>query len=184
MLTQPSRGAIQPSGSPAESRRGFLKWISVLGGGFYAALLGVPALRAFLSPLGVEKSKDNWVKVADDIAVIDLGTPTKLDFVQIMNDAWVETREMNSIWVITEDGEKFKAFSGQCTHLGCGYGFDKEKGTFFCPCHHGVFDVKTGAVLGGPPPRQLDELKVEIRDSAIFVNFKKFRLGVEEKLET
>jgi UDP-glucose 4-epimerase len=30
----------------------------------------------------------------------------------------------------------------------------------------------------------LDELKVDIRDSAIFVNFRKYRLGVEEKVET
>ena len=184
MLSQPSRGTIPPPRSPEESRRGFLKWISALGGGVYAALLGVPVVRAFVSPLATVESKENWAKVADDIAVIDLGTPTKLDFVQIIDDAWVETREMNSIWVITEDGEHFKAFSGQCTHLGCGYGFDKENGTFFCPCHHGVFDVKTGDVLSGPPPRKLDELAVEIRDSAIFVNFKKFRLGVEEKVET
>ena len=183
MLSQPSRGVIPPSKSPTEDRRGFLKWVSAVGGGLYAGLLGVPAVRAFLSPLKAEELKENWVKVADDIAVIDLGTPTKLDFVQITNDAWVETREMNSVWVITEDGANFKAFSGQCTHLGCGYSFDKEKGTFFCPCHHGVFDVKTGAVLGGPPPRKLDELKVDIRDSAIFVNFKKYRLGVEEQVE-
>ena len=182
MLSQP-RSPLAPTGPPAESRRGFLKWMSALGGGLYAALLGVPAIRAFVSPLSTVESKENWVKVADDIAVIDLGTPTKLDFVQIANDAWVETREMNSVWVITEDGEKFKAFSGQCTHLGCGYGFDAEKKTFFCPCHHGAFDIKTGAVLAGPPPRPLDELKVEIRDSAIFVNFKKYRLGVDTQVE-
>jgi hypothetical protein len=38
-------------------------------------------------------------------------------------------------------------------------------------------------VLGGPPPRGLDELEVEVRDSAVFVKYKEYRLGVESKVE-
>ena len=46
-----------------------------------------------------------------------------------------------------------------------------------------AFDVKTGEVLAGPPPRPLDELQVEIRDSAVFVNYRDYRLGVSDKIE-
>ena len=56
------------------------------------------------------------------------------------------------IWIGRNDG-KIYALSTTCTHLGCSYAFDKAKKTFFCPCHRGQFDVKTGKVLAGPPPR-------------------------------
>ncbi len=62
--------------------------------------------------------------------------------------------------------------------------YDKTKKIFACPCHHGEFDVKTGRVLAGPPPRPLDELKVEVRDDAVWVNYKDFRLGISDQIET
>jgi Rieske Fe-S protein len=31
------------------------------------------------------------------------------------------------VWLYTEDDEKFTAYSGVCTHLGCSYTFDTEK---------------------------------------------------------
>ena len=65
----------------------------------------------------------------------------------------------------------------------CGFVFDKDANNFNCPCHRGKFDVKTGAVLDGPPPRPLDELQVDIRDSAVFVKYKEYRLGVPTRVE-
>jgi menaquinol-cytochrome c reductase iron-sulfur subunit len=175
---------VRADDSVPPERRRFLRWLSVFGASVYAALLGVPALRAFFSPVATPTPSDNWVKVADDIALIDLDVPVRLDFVEFTTDAWVESRTLNTVWVYTPDGEKFKAYNGHCTHLGCGYVYDKERGNFYCPCHHGEFDVKTGNVLAGPPPRGLDELKVEIRDSAVYVNYKDYRLGVADRVET
>jgi menaquinol-cytochrome c reductase iron-sulfur subunit len=174
----------QKVAGPAPERRRFLRWLSAFAASVYAGLLGVPSLRAFFSPVATTAPTDNWVKVADDIALIDLDVPVRLDFVEFTSDAWVESRTLNAVWVYTPDGEKFKAYNGHCTHLGCGYVFDKDRGHFYCPCHHGEFEVKTGNVLAGPPPRGLDELKVEVRDSAIFVNYKDYRLGVAERVET
>lgn len=164
-------------------RRGFLRWISGFGAAVSAVLVGVPALRAFVSPMVARQRKDNWIKVADDIALLDVGVPIRVNFVQSTVDAWLESRSLNGVWLYTEDGETFKAYNGHCTHLGCAYVFDKEHASFFCPCHRGQFDVKTGAVLAGPPPRKLDELPVEIRDSAVFVKYADFRLGVAERVE-
>ena len=168
---------------PSSGRRGFLKLVSSLGAAAYAALAGLPALRAFLSPIKDEPAKENWVKVADDIALLDLGVPIRLDFVQLKADAWVESRVMNTVWVHTDDGADFRAFSGHCTHLGCGFSYDSQKKIFECPCHRGAFDAKTGAVLAGPPPRPLDQLKTEVRDSALYVQYVDYRLGVPERTE-
>lgn len=175
---------VEPSPPPeALGRRSFLQWISIACGGIVATIVGAPVVRAAFSPTIAPPPPNNWVKVADDTALLDIGTPVRLDFVQTATDAWVESRALNSVWLYTEDGEKFKAYNGRCTHLGCGYLYDKEKKMFACPCHRGQFDVKTGAVLGGPPPRPLDELEVEVRDSAVYVKYRDFRLGVAERVE-
>lgn len=165
------------------ARRSFLQRVSAALGIVIAGLVGTPALRAFLSPARAVAAPDNWIKVADDTALLDIGTPIRLDFAQTTNDAWVETRALGSVWLYTEDGDTFKAYNGHCTHLGCGYVYDKERKTFVCPCHRGQFDVKTGAVLAGPPPRPLDELAVQVKDSAVYVKYRDFRLGVAERIE-
>lgn len=170
------------AGTPV-GRRTFLRRVSGVGAAISAAMVGIPVLRAFASPTLVHKTSDTWIKVADDIALLDVGVPVRVNFVQTLQDAWVETRALNGVWLYTDDGEKFKAYNGHCTHLGCSYVYDKDRKDFFCPCHHGQFDVKTGAVLAGPPPRPLDELPVEIRDSAVYVKYADYRLGVPEKIE-
>jgi Rieske Fe-S protein len=38
----------------------------------------------------------------------------------------------------------------------------------YCPCHEGFFDAQTGKVLGGPPPRPLPEIKLEVQGKALF----------------
>ena len=172
--------------SPAtttQPRRGFLAWLSLAGGAISGVLVGVPLLRAFVSPSLPKPPKDDWVKVADDIALIDLDVPVRVTFVETKQDAWIETRTLSSVWLYTTDGERFKAYNAHCTHLGCGYVYDKDANNFFCPCHRGTFDPKTGVVLGGPPPRPLDELKVQIRESAVYVQHKNFRLGIADRVE-
>ena len=164
-------------------RRGFLKRLSAIGALFSAALVSIPVVRAIFAPTAGRKRVDNWVKVADDTALLDIGVPIRVNFVQSVDDAWIESRILSGVWLYTEDGEKFKAYNGHCTHLGCSYVYDKDRKEFFCPCHRGQFDAKTGEVLAGPPPRPLDELEVRVDDAAVFVNYKDFRLGIPERIE-
>ena len=171
------------SSHPDDSRRDFLAKVSAASGAVTAVIVGFPVVRAFASPSLPQPHVDGWVKVADDIALLDVGVPVRVNFVQQLQDAWVESRALNGVWLYTDDGDKFKAFNGHCTHLGCSYIYDKDLKHFFCPCHRGQFDPKTGEVLAGPPPRSLDELQVEIRDSAVWVNYKDYRLGVSERIE-
>jgi len=163
-------------------RRGFLRWASGIAAAVSAVVVGVPVVRALVSPAFAKPPADNWVKVADDIALLDIGVPIRLDFVSTQDDAWITARSLTGVWVYTEDGAKFKAYNAHCTHLGCGFMVSPDKQSFLCPCHRGQFDIKTGAVLAGPPPRPLDELEVQIRDSAVFVKYQDFRLGIAEKV--
>jgi len=163
-------------------RRRFLRWASAAGAAISALLLGVPSTMAFLSPAFRRAPKRAWIKITEDIATLDVGIPTKVDFVEVTQDAWVESRALRTVWIYTEDGENFTAYSGTCTHLGCSFGYDEKRDRFVCPCHRGVFDVKTGAVLSGPPPRPLDTLSVKVENDSLFVEFETFRTGIKTKV--
>lgn len=172
-------GTVDP---PSSSRRAFLKLASAASATAATVLVAVPSVRAFLSPVFKRPPEKAWIKVAQADA-LDIDVPVKVDFVEVVNDAWVEARALRTVWLRTEDGEKFSAFSGTCTHLGCAFALDADQKTFVCPCHRGVFDIKTGAVLAGPPPRGLDPLPVRVVDGAVQVMLKQFRSGVAERVE-
>lgn len=74
--------------------------------------------------------------------------------------------------VNTENG--YKVFSGICPHLGCKVKWESYNDRFFCPCHKGVF-AADGDVLAGPPPRPLDEFRVEIEDPLIYMYIEQSR---------
>jgi len=61
--------------------------------------------------------------------------------------------------IIIRDGSgKLRAFNAVCTHAGCTVGY--QSGQIVCPCHGGVYDPSTGAVVSGPPPAPLAQRKV------------------------
>ena len=64
--------------------------------------------------------------------------------------------------------QRFVAFSQKCTHLSCAVKPEPDKGRFYCPCHHGFFDLQTGVQTGGPPRRPLPKITLEIRGNAIY----------------
>lgn len=165
----------------ASPRRRFLTWVAGVGALGSAALMGIPAVRAFLSPIFKRPAPEGWIKLGE-ADLFDLGVPTKVDFSQATTDAWVEGRELRSVWVYTEDGEHFTVYSGRCTHLGCSFAFEADKKIFHCPCHQGMFDPKTGAVLAGPPPRPLDRLDTKIEKGDLYAVYKDFRVGTSEKI--
>ena len=175
-------GPDMPNDPTPASRRRFLKLASAVSAAMSALLVGAPALRALLSPVLKRPTKQEWTKVAQ-ADQIEIGTPVKVDFTETVNDAWVETRALRTVWLTTEDGEVFTAFNGTCPHLGCAFALDTERKLFHCPCHHGLFDLNTGAVLDGPPPRALDPLPVRVVDGEVQVMLKQFRSGIPERIE-
>jgi len=61
----------------------------------------------------------------------------------------------------TPDGD-VRAFNAICTHLDCTVGFRPEEPDIFCPCHNAIYDLN-GRVVSGPPPKPLEEYKVDLR---------------------
>jgi Rieske Fe-S protein len=69
--------------------------------------------------------------------------------------------------------EEFVAFSQKCTHLSCAVIPKPAEGVFHCPCHEGIFDLRTGSVIAGPPPRPLPRITLALRGDDIYA------IGVE-----
>ena len=73
-----------------------------------------------------------------------------------------------SLWVF-HDEEGLYAISSICTHLGC-VAVRETDGRFRCPCHGSVFDP-IGKVMGGPAPKGLNWLKMDLsHDGQIVVD--------------
>jgi Rieske Fe-S protein len=70
---------------------------------------------------------------------------------------------------------EFVAFNQKCTHLSCAVIPRPAEGSFFCPCHEGRFDLRTGAAIAGPPKRPLTRIVLERRGTDIYA------VGVEER---
>lgn len=57
----------------------------------------------------------------------------------------------------------------KCPHLGCTVPWEPSENQFHCPCHGSLYDT-TGQNVGGPAPRPMDYMEVEIRGQEIWVN--------------
>lgn len=85
-----------------------------------------------------------------------------------VNFAYPEAHD--SCLLLRTDENTFTAFSQKCTHLSCAVIPQPEKNRFFCPCHEGSFDLKTGAPIAGPPRRPLPQIKLEVRNGAVYAS--------------
>ena len=53
---------------------------------------------------------------------------------------------------LARSGGELYAFDDTCTHAGCSLSDGDVDGPHVqCPCHAGTFDLRTGAVVSGPP---------------------------------
>ncbi len=55
----------------------------------------------------------------------------------------------------------FRAFAATCTHLDCIVEYQKDHQRIWCNCHNGEYDL-AGHVVAGPPPKPLQEYKVDL----------------------
>jgi arsenite oxidase small subunit len=76
--------------------------------------------------------------------------------------------EHDSAILIRISENKFVAYQNACTHLRCPVFWDKNEKEMICPCHHGKFDVQTGAPIAGPPRRSLPEIQVKVENGIVY----------------
>lgn len=62
------------------------------------------------------------------------------------------------IWLKRVSSIEMKAFSGKCTHSGCGIDFIKADNNFNCSCHGSKFTTE-GTVINGPANLQLNQFR-------------------------
>ena len=70
---------------------------------------------------------------------------------------------------------EFVAFGQECTHLSCAVIPRPAENSFYCPCHEGRFDIRTGVPTAGPPRRPLRRIILDRRGRDIYA------IGVEER---
>ena len=140
----------------AATRRGFIKWL--LSFSVVATLAGVLVpIIGYLWPPARKGSGYTGPTMVGALADLPVGTG---QVVPVDNKA---------VMVVNTATGGVKAFSAICTHLGCICYWDKAKNVIHSPCHDGLFNPVTGAVVGGPPPRPLPAYELSVKDGKIYV---------------
>ena len=79
------------------------------------------------------------------------------------------------VFIFRDEKGYFYAVSAICTHLGCTTEWKPEGVPGFktsviaCPCHGSVFS-RTGALLRGPAPRDLERFRMKLADGKLVVD--------------
>jgi Rieske Fe-S protein len=66
------------------------------------------------------------------------------------------------------DERQLVAYSQECTHLSCPVIPRPERGVLHCPCHDGLFDLRSGRAIAGPPSRPLPRILLDVRGRDIY----------------
>jgi menaquinol-cytochrome c reductase iron-sulfur subunit len=173
--------------STTASRRSFLKEGAACVVG--ACCVGVPAvagLVAWLDPLSQDGTSGD---VATRVATLDAlpadGTPQRVTVVRGRSDAW--TRDgavpVGAIYLRKTGDRVVQALHSMCPHAGCFVDYQAARGVFFCPCHDSTFAVD-GSINDphSPSPRGLDALEVELKGDEVWVRFRNYRTGIQQKV--
>ncbi len=160
------------------SRRQFLTYTLMGVGGFMAAGVTTPMIRAALDPL--LKSKQNGGMVAVVQAKEITTEPQKKDFKIKQVDGWYESEATQSAWIYQDENDEYVALSPICKHLGCTVnwnGDSQNPNKFYCPCHGGMYTKDGINVKGTPPLAPLDQYELEVKDGTIYLGAAKARGG-------
>ena len=187
----PSPPQADPTGRPHDlegsSRRGFL--YNVFAGVIGLVALAVPltvGLVTFFAPLR-RRSEGTLVRVASVADIPPDGIPRRFPVVARRRDAWslYPPEPIGAVFLRrTSEDAPPEAVSSICPHLGCAVDFRDNLGRYLCPCHNSTWTADGSRVepASSPSPRDLDELKVEVKRGQVWVDYQKFRNGISEQV--
>jgi cytochrome b6-f complex iron-sulfur subunit/menaquinol-cytochrome c reductase iron-sulfur subunit len=160
-------------------RRSLLKVVLASGAAALCASALAPPIAYVVAKRGGEGG-EKWVKTVR-LDQLPEGRPRKVKIVSDVRDAWKleKEAELGAVWLIRE-GDKVRALSVVCPHLGCSIG-EGDKG-FTCPCHDSSFTAE-GKRESGPSPRDMDALETRVVDGVVEIDFRRFRQGTPERIE-
>jgi menaquinol-cytochrome c reductase iron-sulfur subunit len=174
-------GNETPEPAPHDaSRRRTLEVLVAVGSVAYAGAIAVPAAR-FLDAEGSATGK-RWIRVARLDALVD-GKPARVAVRGEERDAFTVTADvtLGSVW-LSREGERVRALSSECPHLGCSIDLAGGGESFGCPCHTSRFALD-GKAESGPSPRGMDPLPTRVVDGWVEVEFRRFRQGSAQRIE-
>lgn len=140
---------------PPSGRRSFLNWLlSTSVGAMFASVL-YPVTR-YVSPPDIPEAQTSRVTAGREGEL----KPNEGKIFRF--------GQQPGILVRSAEGE-YTAYSATCTHLNCTVQYRPDLKQIWCACHNGFYDM-SGRVVGGPPPRPLDEFQVNVADGEIVVS--------------
>ena len=95
-----------------------------------------------------------------------IGSTVEVKFLDPSPMPWAGVTAETAAWLRRVDELQFKAFSVDCTHLGCPVRWLPAADLFMCPCHGGVF-YADGRVASGPPPKPLTTYPVRVENGQV-----------------
>lgn len=162
------------------NRRKFFSRVTGWISGLIGLAMAIPLVGYIVSP-SFRRRPEEWLELGL-LNNLEKGEPLELSSMVTVDDGWMKTSELKSVWAVRREADSVTVYSPLCTHLGCGYRWERSDQTFKCPCHNSVFDVE-GKVLKGPAPRPLDRLPVKIENGKLLVIYKEFKAGTPKKVE-
>jgi menaquinol-cytochrome c reductase iron-sulfur subunit len=163
---------VRMAGSHHLNRRDFIKLTTAAVGSVIGAVIGLPAIAYMVDPAFKSGGKDAWVPLGK-METFETGKPIPASFTRSTVNGWEKTVNSYGVFVIKRSETEALVLSNKCTHLGCHVNWNADKGEYICPCHDAQFGAN-GEVLGGPPPRPLDQYsgdQVKIEDGTLFIHF-------------
>jgi menaquinol-cytochrome c reductase iron-sulfur subunit len=151
------------------SRRDFIKIVAAAVGTFMGVTVGVPAIGYLISPALRKSSAATWIPLGK-LSDFPIGTPTLVTFVRTTVNGWEQTANSFGAFVLRKSEDSVLVLSNKCTHLGCWVNWHADQAMYICPCHDGQFTI-TGNVVGGPPPRPMDQYTTKLENGSLFILF-------------
>ena len=140
------------------SRRTFLA-AATASGAAYAAALAYPVYRYLASPIEQSAAMSAVTEVTlKDAQKLSAGSVLMFKF-----------GSQPAMLIHHKDGE-WVSLGAVCSHLGCTVQYQPGPNKIHCFCHGGSYDPRTGANIGGPPPKPLKKFVVKVTDEAVLVS--------------
>jgi Rieske Fe-S protein len=143
---------LTAAGEDEVTRREFVRYLVLASGGFAVGNVGIALWSSLRS---INTGEPRPIVAIDDVPA---GTAYLFEY----------PTEADPAILVHLPGGELRAFSQQCTHLGCVVYYRPETGEMECPCHEGHFHATTGDVLAGPPQRPLGRIDVEVRNGTVW----------------
>ena len=149
---------IESASDAAQSRRGFLGGLAVAGG-------TMACCQAAMSIGDADTTKDNGGDTPPSGGWTNHPPLVLEKKIHELTDGQAMLfhfpNHRSPCLLVKFSDDDFVAYSQKCTHLACPVIPEVEHNEFHCPCHHGVFDLRTGAPKAGPPRRPLPRIRIE-----------------------